>query len=141
MSLQPVYGRIFPFRVSSQNSRPMPVKRAASHARHPNRHMLEQFVVPAVRLVRVSQETIPAQVILEIFDALFTGGPTLLEPPQTFVPQGRSSEVQSGASQPGMMLNRFPHDQIVSAQMLQRFVRRAEFVNGLSSQTKIDSSR
>src|SRR5579883_1898370 len=67
--------------------------------------------------------------------------PTKFEPAQAFIVQGSPPQMHFFAPHPGMSFDCFPHEEIVAAQMLLRFVRGTKLINGLSIESEEHCSR
>lgn len=94
--------------------------------------------MPARDQVGFGDEGIPAQIIFNLFNFFFLRPPAHFVAPETFIVEGRFTQMQRHDSLPGQPLDGFPHDEIGAAQLLKRLVRRPVFVNGPGAQPEIN---
>lgn len=71
-----------------------------------------------------------SDVVFYVIDLTLLCAPTEFEAAQAFIVDARSAKIQTGKAFPGVVADRFPHNKIVSPQVLKGFIRGAKFVDG-----------
>src|SRR4051812_32752075 len=82
-------------------------------------------------LVGVTHECFVREIVLSVFEMFFARAEAEFESPQTVVGQRSAAQMQRSEVAPGIMLNRFPHQEVAGTKILKSEIGCAKFVDCL----------